>query len=86
MQKKWSLSEQMSLDKKQFENQSCTRKSNEKSSMTFLPSNQCMNNDMIVDSGTTAHITNKHKWMKNVRQIQMDDITIANDTKLKVKS
>lgn len=75
---------------KNSDNKTFTKKNDSKkgqnydASLTCFVVNQCKSNDWIIDSGATAHMTNKSEWLTNVKQSATNEVTIADDTKLKV--
>lgn len=55
-------------------------------SLTCYVNNQCQKDEWILDSGASAHMTNNRQFIKTIIETSSDDITVANDSKLKVVS
>lgn len=59
-------------------------KMNNDSSLTCFVANQCTSEEWIIDSGATSHMTNNSTWMKNIKEDTVENVTIANNSKMEV--
>lgn len=67
-------------------NQCSTRtKKNESSSLFCFTAKHAVNNDWFIDSGASAHMTNRTDWVIGERQASTKDVLVANNCRLPVK-